>query len=360
MAMQRLRVLVVEDSITVRKRLCEVLDAESDIEVVGEAVDGHEAIAMCMALKPDVITMDMMLPIMNGLAATEHIMAHCPTPILVVSSSSNRGEMFRTFDALAAGAVDALEKPEDDADGDGDWPRRFVSSVRLVSRIRVITHLRGKIGSMPARKPLPNQPGVQQTHNVQCKLIAIGASTGGPGALVDIFKAMPAALPVPVLIVQHIGEDFGTAFVEWLDLQIPQKASYGKEGQVLCDLPGHVLLAPPGRHMLLKHGRVQLSDGPMRHSCRPSIDTLFDSIAQECAASTVACLLTGMGRDGAAGLLNIRQAGGHTIAQDEASSTIYGMPREAVRLDAAVQVLSLHDIGPALTSMYANDQKVQS
>jgi two-component system chemotaxis response regulator CheB len=355
--MQRLRVLVVEDSITVRKRLCEVLAADDGIEVIGEAVDGHEAIAMCMALKPDVITMDMMLPGMNGLAATEHIMAHCPTPILVVSSSTNRGEMFRMFDALAAGAVDVLEKP--DGDDDEDWSMRFVSSVKLVARIRVITHLRGKIGGVQSPR-LPVQPPVKQRAGVHCKLIAIGASTGGPGALVDILKAMPKALPVPVLIVQHIGEDFGTAFVEWLDMQIPQSASYGKEGQVLSDLAGHVLLAPPGRHMLLKHGRLQLSDGPMRHSCRPSIDMLFESIAQECGASTVACLLTGMGRDGASGLLNIRQAGGHTIAQDEASCTIYGMPREAVRLDAAAQVLPLHDIGPALTSMYANEQKVQS
>lgn len=355
--MQSLRVLVVEDSITVRKRLCEVLAADDDIEVVGEAVDGHEAIAMCMALKPDVITMDMMLPIVTGLAATEYIMAHCPTPILVVSSSSNRGEMFRMFDALAAGAVDALEKPEDE--DDGDWSLRFVSSVKLVARIRVITHLRGKIGGAQAPKPQATPP-LKPDAGMHCKLIAIGASTGGPGALVDILKAMPAALTVPVLVVQHIGEDFGTAFVEWLDMQIPQKASYGKEGQVLRDAAGQVLLAPPGRHMLLRHGRLMLSDGPMRHSCRPSIDTLFESIAQECGASTVACLLTGMGRDGASGLLNIRQAGGHTIAQDEASSTIYGMPREAVRLDAASQVLPLQDIGPVLTSMYANEQKVQS
>ncbi|MGC4061552.1 MAG: chemotaxis-specific protein-glutamate methyltransferase CheB [Aquabacterium sp.] len=357
MTMQRLRVLVVEDSVTVRKRLCEVLAADDDLEVVGEATDGHEAIAMCIALKPDVITMDMMLPTVTGLAATEYIMAHCPTPILVVSSSSNRGEMFRMFDALTAGAVDALEKP--DGEDDEDWPMRLVSSVKLVARIRVITHLRGKIGGAPVAKAR-HKPLAASNARVNCQLIAIGASTGGPGALVHILNAMVAALPVPVLVVQHIGEDFGTAFVEWLNLQVPQKISYGQEGQALCHLAGHVLLAPPGRHMLVQHGRLQLSSGPMRHSCRPSIDILFESIARECAASTVACLLTGMGRDGAAGLLDIRQAGGHTIAQDEASSTIYGMPREAVRLDAAAQVLPLQDIGPALTSMYTNEQKVQS
>ena len=355
--MRRLRVLVVEDSITVRKRLCEVLSADAEIDVVGEAVDGHDAINQCMSLKPDVITMDMMLPIVTGLAATEYIMAHCPTPILVVSASSNRGELFRMFDALAAGAVDVLEKPSEATD-DALWAQRLLSSVKMVSRIRVITHLRGKIAGVQVHRPA--RTSVAQHGRTGCKLIAIGASTGGPSAIVDVLRALPAAIPVPVLIVQHIGEDFGLAFVDWLGMQVPQMTSYASDGQALIELAGRVLLAPPGRHLTVKQGRLRLSDGAMRHSCRPSIDNLFDSIAQECGPGTVACLLTGMGRDGAAGLLNIRQAGGHTIAQDEASSTIYGMPREAVRLDAAIQVLSLHDIGPTLAAMSTNEKGVQS
>lgn len=355
--MTALRVLVVEDSITVRKRLCEVLTADEGIEIVGEAVDGHEAISMCMALKPDVVTMDMMLPIVTGLAATEYIMAHCPTPILVVSSSSNRGELFRMFDALAAGAVDVLEKPENDED-DSEWARRLLASLKMVSRIRVITHLRGKIAG--AQVP-PCRPGqAAPVGKTVCKMIAIGASTGGPSAIVDILKTLPSTLDVPILVVQHMGEDFGVAFADWLNMQIPQQASYARDGQALSELAGRVLLAPPSRHLTVQRGRLRLSDGPMRHSCKPSVDNLFESIAQECGASTVACLLTGMGRDGAAGLLSIRQSGGHTIAQDEASSTIYGMPREAIKLDAATQVLSLYDIGPTLAAMSMKEQGEQS
>ena len=355
--MPRLRVLVVEDSITVRKRLCEVLSADAEIDVVGEAVDGHEAINMCMTLKPDVITMDMMLPIVTGLAATEYIMAHCPTPILVVSAASNRGELFKMFDALTAGAVDVLEKPTD-GDDDYTWPQRLLSSVKMVSRIRVITHLRGKIPGAQVPRLQAGQAAHAGPHI--CKLIAIGASTGGPSAIVSILNALPSHLPVPILIVQHIGEDFGTAFADWLNMQIPQKASYARHGQLLQQLTGHVVLAPPGQHLTIRQGRLLLNAEPMRHSCRPSIDNLFESIAQACGASTVACLLTGMGRDGAAGLLSIKQAGGHTIAQDEASSTIFGMPREAIKLDAATQVLSLHDIGPTLASMSTNEKGVQS
>jgi two-component system chemotaxis response regulator CheB len=228
----------------------------------------------------------------------------------------------------------------------------------MVSRIRVITHLRGKIPGAQVPKLQAGQ-AAHDGHHV-CKLIAIGASTGGPSAIVSILKALPSTVLVPILIVQHIGEDFGVAFADWLNMQIPQKASYACHGQALQRLSGHVLLAPPNQHLTIRQGRLQLSSEPMRHSCRPSIDNLFESIAQESAANTVACLLTGMGRDGAAGLLSIRQAGGYTIAQDEASSTIFGMPREAIKLDAATQVLSLHDIGPTLASMSMNEKGVQS
>ena len=151
--MAKIRVLVVEDSLTVRKRLCEVLAADPEIEVVGDAGDGKRAIELCRSLRPDVVTLDMMLPVMSGLAATEYIMAHCPTPILIVSSSTNRGEGFKTYEALAAGAVDVLEKPRGD-ESDGEWERRFIATVKLVSRIKVITHLRAKLGALgrtPAR-----------------------------------------------------------------------------------------------------------------------------------------------------------------------------------------------------------------
>jgi two-component system chemotaxis response regulator CheB len=346
--MRRLRVLVVEDSLTVRRRLCEVLAGDRDIEVVGEAADGRQAIEACRTLRPDVITMDMMLPLMTGLAATEYIMAHFPTPILVVSASFNRGEVFRTFDALAAGAVDVLEKPTG-LEPDGDWERRLLSSVKMAARIRVITHIRARMNS---RTPTPHAP-----NRAWCQCVAIGASTGGPGAIVEVLRALPSPTRVPVLVVQHINEPFGTSFADWLDGQTSHRVSFAVDMEPLAGAAGRVVMAPPGRHLVLQHGRLRLTSEAERHSCRPSVDILFESLAAEQGAGTAACLLTGMGRDGAGGLLAIRRAGGLTIAQDEATSVVYGMPREAALLGAAERVLPLGEIGPALAAVSMPDRE---
>jgi two-component system chemotaxis response regulator CheB len=349
--MAKIRVIVVEDSITVRKRLCEVLAADAEIAIVGEAADGKRAIELCQAYRPDVVTIDMMLPVMSGLAATEYIMAHCPTPILVVSSSTNRGELFKTYEALAAGAVDVLEKPRGD-EGDGIWEQRFIATVKLVARIRVITHVRGRLGAPGRPQPAPpfaapHQPAWQQKY----RLIAIGASTGGPGAIVEVLRALPPDFRLPVLFVQHINEPFGAAFADWLDGQCGRPVAYAEDGAPVAAAAGRVVMAPPGQHLSVCDGRFHLSSGPERHSCRPSVDVLFESVAEQYGPAAAACLLTGMGRDGAAGLLQIRRAGGLTIAQDEATSIVYGMPREAARLDAVECVLALGEIGPALASL---------
>jgi two-component system chemotaxis response regulator CheB len=339
-----LRVLVVDDSLTVRRRLLEVLATDPEVVVVGEAGDGHQAVELCLKLQPDVITMDMMMPTMTGLAATEQIMAHRPTPILIVSSSTNRGELFQMYQALAAGAVDVLEKPLGD---DGDWEARFLSTLKLVARIRVITHLRGRLGT-PPRAPTPVPlAGPPRPFT----LAAVGASTGGPAAIVEVLRALPADFALPVLLVLHIGAPFGTSFADWLDGQVGLQVRFAVDGQPLDGPPGRVLMAPPEQHLTLQGSRLRLTAGPERHSCRPSIDVLYDSIARETGGSAAACLLTGMGRDGAAGLLAIRQAGGLTIAQDEATSVVYGMPREAVLLGAAERVLPLRQIGPALAGL---------
>jgi two-component system chemotaxis response regulator CheB len=348
-----IRVLLAEDSITVRKRLRDVLSTDPQVEVIAEAADGKQAIKLCRELRPDVISLDMMMPEMSGLAATEYIMAHCPTPILIVSASFNRGELFKTYDALAAGAVEVLEKPRGDA-SDQSWESSFISAIKLVSRIKVITHPRGRLRHLEhspgPSKPIPSRPPpVQSTHEGAPRAIAIGASTGGPGALVDVFRGMPPKLPLPILVVLHIGEPFGTAFADWLDGQTPQRVVYATGGESLTELSGVIVLAPPGRHMLVSNGRIQLNSAPERHSCRPSVDVLFESLAREQGASTLACLLTGMGRDGAAGLLEIRRAGGFTIAQDEESCVVYGMPREAALLGAACRMLPLSQIGPWIT-----------
>ena len=350
-----IRVLVVEDSLTVRRRLCEVLGADAELDVVGEAEDGKRAIELCQALKPDVVTMDMMLPVMTGLAATEYIMAYCPTPILIVSSSLQRGELFKTYDALAAGAVDVLDKP-DGHEPDGDWEQRLVASVKMVARIRVITHLRARL-RLPARPPAPAREwSPSPLPRPRCAVLAIGASTGGPAAIVDVLRALPAQMRVPMLLVLHINEPFGSAFAEWLDAQTPRRVAYAQDGEPLATAAGRVLMAPPDRHLRLQDGRLRLTQEPERHSCRPSVDVLFESVARDCAAAAAACLLTGMGRDGAAGLLAIRSAGGFTIAQDEASSVVYGMPREAALLGAAECILPLGEIGAALAARAAEVQ----
>jgi two-component system, chemotaxis family, protein-glutamate methylesterase/glutaminase len=345
--MNRTRVLVVEDSLTVRRRLCEVLASDPEIELVGEAVDGRQAIELCRALRPDVVTIDMILPVMSGLAATEYIMAHCPTPILVVSSSFNRGELFKTYDALAAGAVDVLEKPRGD-EPDGVWERAFLKQVKLVARIRVITHPRLRLAAL--NRP---QSDTGAAPGPRVATLAIGASTGGPAAIVEVLQGLPESFRPPILFVLHINEPFGTSFAEWLDGQTSRRVAYPRDGDAVSAANGRVVMAPPGRHLAVRDGRLRLIDGPERHSCRPSVDVLFESVAREYGPSAAAVLLTGMGRDGAAGLHAIRLAGGLTIAQDEATSVVFGMPREAIAIGAAERVLPLKEIGPALGALTA-------
>lgn len=358
--MTRIRILVVDDSLTVRRRLSEVLAADLSLEVVGEAEDGKQAIELCQRLRPDIVTMDMMLPLMSGLAATEYIMAHCPTPILIVSSSTNRGELFKTFEALAAGAVDVLEKPPGDERNE-IWEHRLVATVKLVSRIRVITHPRARLGALGHLRPDLSAPMMSPSPTIDSRryeIVVIGASTGGPGAIVEILRTLVLPFPLPFLFVLHIGEPFGAAFAEWLDGQAGVMVSYPRDGDLVTAKAGQVIMAPPDSHLVVERGRLRLTDAPPRHSCRPSVDVLFESIAHEYGAAAIAAVLTGMGRDGAAGLLAVRRAGGFTIAQDEASSVVYGMPREAVMLGAVDHELPLARIGPALSRLMAQQPRV--
>jgi len=328
-----IRVLVVEDSATMRHHLRQSMAADPELVVVAEATDGREAVQLCGRLRPDVVTMDMMLPTVSGLVATEHIMADCPTPILVVSSA-DREELFSTYHALAAGAVDVLEKPRGDA-SDAGWGQRLRSAVRMVSRIRVITHPRARqAASRVMASPVP-------AREQALRVVALGASTGGPGALTELLRALPPGFEPPVICVQHIAasEPFAVAFSDWLADQTGRRVSYAVDGAVTIAMAGRVVLAPPDRHLYLRDGKLRLSDGPPRHSCRPAVDTLFESVAEEYGGGAAGCLLTGMGRDGAAGLLRMRARGAATFAQDEASCVVYGMPREAVLLGAAAYVL---------------------
>ncbi|GLY31394.1 chemotaxis-specific protein-glutamate methyltransferase CheB [Kineosporia sp. NBRC 101731] len=349
-----IRVLVVEDSRTVRARIVAALRSDPAIEVVGEAADGAAAIDECTRLRPDVVTMDMMLPGLTGLAATEHLMQHCPTPILVISSADNRAGFIDTIAALDAGAVDVLEKPVGrDPDGGNDaWDREFLRTVKLVAKIKVIRRVghrglptprtAGTAAISESSTPAP-APGRPYT------VVAIGASTGGPTAVATVLRTLPAAFALPLLLVLHVHESFGTAFASWLQEVTERPVHLVVSGEPLSHVgPGEVAMAPPGQHLRVQGSTLILTSEAERHSCRPSVDILFESLALSHGPRVAAVLLTGMGRDGATGLLEIDREGGLTIAQDEATSAVFGMPGEAVRLGAAQHVLGIDAIGPAL------------
>jgi len=277
------------------------------------------------------------------------VIAFSPTPILIVSASTNRGELHRTYDALAAGAVDVLDKPKGNA-GDTAWADHYIAALKMVARIKVITHLNAKLGLGANRGSTELPLGAKDPQ--RRRLVAIGASTGGPSAVIHILRALPAGFPLPILLVLHIGQSFAVALADWLDGQSRFEVRCATAGDSLATLrAGLVLMAPPDQHLALQRGRFVLSSGPPLHSCRPSIDVLFQSLAADEGKGTIACLLTGMGRDGAEGLLSLRRAGALTIAQDESTSVIFGMPREAVALGAAEHVLGIDQIPEMLVRL---------
>jgi two-component system chemotaxis response regulator CheB len=349
--MVRIRVLVVEDSPTVRRHLVDVLRADPGMEVVGEATDGLRATILCHKLRPNVITLDLAMPVMDGLAVTEHIMAHVPTPILIISGSMERGPVFKTYDALVAGAIEVMEKPRGD-DLAEDWDQRFLAMVRMVSRIKVITHLRGRLAGQSLHAAVSSAgPPIQPVASSQRKIIAIGTSTGGPPALASVLGSLAPGFPWPILVVIHLSPCFAQAFVEWLGHQVALPVALAEEGQTLSSADGRVLVATPDRHLVVRGGVLRYTQDPPLHSCRPAVDALFFSLARERGADCTAYLLTGMGRDGAQGLLAIRTAGGTTIAEAESTAVVFGMPGEAIRLQAASRVLPLPMIGPHLARM---------
>jgi two-component system chemotaxis response regulator CheB len=334
------RVVVVEDSPVQRAHLVEVLEAEHDIAVVGQAGDPVEAVALVQRLRPDVVTMDLGLPGEGGLGAIEQIMADLPTPILVLSARVTCAGSAAAVESLLAGAVEALPKPER---WDAEAERQVRCRVRLLSRVTVVAHPRGR------RRPPPPDPH-------RAPPVAIAASTGGPAALAEILPCL-GGLAVPVLVVQHLHPQLIDGFVGWMQRVSALPVVVAADGD--RPQPGVVYIAPAGAHLKLAPapGVPALPAGPPRawppggrrlvldpdpaglH--RPSADELFCSVAATAGGQSVGVLLTGMGEDGAAGLLAMRRQGAGTIVQDEASSVVFGMPGAAQRLGAAGEVLGL-------------------
>lgn len=340
-----IRVLVADDSATVREYLVCLLGQELEFQVVGAARDGGEAVEQAERLKPDVILMDVHMPRMNGYEATRQIMERVPTRIVMVSASLSRDEVAMTFEALKAGALMVVDKP-----GGFDHPnhaataRRLIEAVKLMAEVKVVRRWR-------RQEQVPWVQGVRDRGPAgPFGLVAIGASTGGPPVVAEILRGLPRDLGVPLLLVQHIAPGFVKGLSEWLDMGTHLTVKLAESGETIRS--GAVYIAPDGLQMgVTPEGRIRLAKGSAGDTFSPSASYLFQSVAESYGRSAIGILLTGMGRDGADGLKRLRDAGGMTIAQDEESSVVFGMPGEAIRLGVAECVLSPEQIVGTIRSL---------
>lgn len=345
----KVRVLIVEDSLVARAWLQHILAADPDIEVIGTAGDGTEAVELAERLRPDVITMDLHMPKMNGLDATRRIMETDPVPIVMVTGSFVHDEVAGAFRALEAGALTVLEKPRGighprhDADA-----RELVQTVKTMSEVKLVRR-RPRSQQTGAAVPAATRVDIDSAGR-EVRLVAIGASTGGPLALKTILSGLPSAFPAPILIVQHMSAGFIGGFGEWLDQMSGYPVRIAVDGEAL--LAGHAYIAPDGRHAEVGHGgRIALIEAEAENGHRPSVSRLFRSVAEVLGRNTIGVLLTGMGWDGADGLKLMQQKGAVTIAQDRETSVVFGMPREAIEIGAAAYVLSPAGIAQTLGSL---------
>ncbi len=337
------KVLIVEDSITTRRFLVNLINETHDLMVCGEASNGVEAIKMVEQVKPHVISMDIQMPRMDGIEATKEIMATKPIPIVVVSAGLGQKEVDFAMLAIEAGALAALEKPTASPQ-DAEKREEFLRLLRLMARVHVIRR-------NPNLSPSVSLPApIKVNAKTHPEIVVIGASAGGPGALAQTLGHLPKDFPLPILVVQHLSADFVTGFADWLSRRCQLDVRIPIQG----DLPtaGTIWIAPGGKHMSLSaDGRVMLHSekGIYRH--QPSIDILFENVSKVFGAQAIGILLTGMGDDGAAGLLTLYKQGARTIAQDEETCVIFGMPAAAIERKAVEYVLPIQQISTALLDL---------
>jgi two-component system, chemotaxis family, protein-glutamate methylesterase/glutaminase len=336
-----IRVVLADDCRMARHLLRSFLEGEGDFEVVGEARDGREAVELAFRLRPDVLTMDLEMPVMGGLEAIAEIMGRCALPILVVSSAADAP---RAFEAVRLGALDVMAKPT----ADPAAIKAFAARVRLLSKVPVITHLRTafRAPSSPAEVlPAPAAP-----LDPYPRVFALAASTGGPQALAQVLRGLPAGFPCPVLVAQHISDGFAAGMVSWLGSLCPLPVVLAEGRERLQ--PGVVYVSPAERHLVVQPSRhLLLRERGASDLFHPSCDALLRSVGEVFGSQAVGLILTGMSSDGVQGLACIRERGGVTLAQDEATSVIFGMNRSAIEAGAVQRVLPLEALAPEMVRL---------
>ena len=344
-----IRVVVADDSPTVRELLSSVIAGEPGIQVVGVASNGREAVDLAVRLRPDLITMDVNMPVMDGLEATKEIMVLAPTPILIVTSQAGKAQVELSLSAMRAGALMLVPTP-----GSPRSPEFPARAAHLLAMVRAMAAVKVVRRWAPRMEPVPAPARRGSAHEI--RLIAIAASTGGPAALHRILMGLPRDFPVPILVVQHIAAEFVSGLAQWLSSSCDLHVKVAEEGEPL--VPRTVFLAPDDFHLgVTPAGRAQLSPLPPVGGFRPSGTFLFESAARAYGASLAAVILTGMGRDGVDGLRVVRAGGGFVIAQDEATSVVNGMPGEAVAAGLADAVLPVQEIAPRLMLELTRDTR---